>query len=187
MARVHHRDNIGKQAFNAALGVATGVAVTQARKFAAQAASTALAADWFEAIKAEHQFIRAQFKKLLSADEKDVLGRTRLLRTLEQALTKHAFEEEMTIYPALRFMGRPHDAGGLEKDHADVRAALYALNVMEHGHSKWIERARAFEADVQRHMLEEERSIFPAFHAQLSRANNARLSRMLHKRGLKLA
>ena len=48
-------------------------------------------------------------------------------------------------------------------------------------------RARVFEADVQKHLMEEEREIFPAFHAQLSKSKNQKLSRMLHMQGMKLA
>lgn len=186
MARTHH-DGIGKQAFNAAVGVAAGMAVEHARKFASQAATTALAVDWFEAVKAEHKTIRAYFEKLLATEETDVIGRTRLLKALERTLGKHAFEEENVIYPALRMIGRPQDARALEHDHADVRAALYELNVCAHDHPKWTARARAFEAEVQTHMLEEERSIFPAFHAQLSKSKNQKLSRMLHMQGMRLA
>ncbi len=187
MARAQQHDSFGKQAFNAAVGVAAGIAVTQAKKLATQAASTAMAIDWFEAIKAEHRTIRGHFEKLLATDEKDVIARKRLLAALERSLLKHAFEEENVIYPALRMMGRPQDARGLEHDHADVRAFLYELNTTALDHAKWIERARVFEADVQKHLLEEEREIFPAFHAQLSKSKNQKLSRMLHVQGMKLA
>ncbi|MES1202982.1 MAG: hemerythrin domain-containing protein [Pseudomonadota bacterium] len=186
MARAQN-DGIGKQALNAAVGVAAGMAIVQAKKFAAQAASTAMAAGWFEAIKAEHKTIRGNLEKLLATDEKDVIGRTRLLKALERTLGKHAFEEENVIYPALRLSGRPQDAHGLEHDHADGRAFLYELSITAYDHPKWIERARAFEADVQKHFLEEEREIFPAFHAQMSKSKNQRLSRMLHMQGMKLA
>lgn len=188
MRHAHNgHDSLGKQALNAAMGVAAGLAVAQAKKLASQAATTAMAADWFEAIKAEHKLIRAGFEKLLATEEKDVLARTRLLKALERALTKHGFEEESVIYPALRLTGRPNDARCLEHDHADVRAFLYELNITAHDHPKWLERAHAFEAAVQKHMLEEEREIFPAFHAQLSKSKNARLSRQLHVQGVKLA
>ncbi len=182
-----HTESLGKHAFNAAVGMAAGMAVVQARKFASQAATTALAVDWFEAVKAEHKTIRGYFEKLLKTEEKDVIGRTRLLKALERTLGKHAFEEENVIYPALRLIGRPQDARALEHEHADVRCALYELSVMAHDHPKWIERARLFHAEVQEHMLEEERKIFPAFHAQLSKTKNAKLSRMLHMQGMKLA
>ena len=186
MARAHNSD-IGKQALNTAVGVAAGMAIVQAKKFAAQAASTAMAVDWFDAIKAEHKTIRGYFEKLLATGETDVIERTRLLKALERTLCKHAFEEENVIYPALRLCGRPQDAHGLEHDHADVRTCLYELSITAHDHPKWIERARAFEADVQQHMLGEEREVFPAFHAQLSKSKNQRLSRMLHMQGMKLA
>src|SRR5262245_44019855 len=128
MARAQHHDSIGKQAFNAAVGVAAGIAVTQAKKLACQAATTALAVDWFEAIKAEHKPIRGYFDTLLATEQKDVINRKRLLASRERTLMKHAFEEENVVYPALRMIGRPQDARGLEHDHADVRAFLYELN-----------------------------------------------------------
>jgi hemerythrin superfamily protein len=180
-------ESLGKHAFNAAIGMAAGMAVVQAKKFASQAATTALAVDWFEAVKHEHKIIRCYFEKLLATDEKDVIGRTRLLKALERTLGKHAFEEENVIYPALRMVGRPQDARALEHEHADMRCALYELSVTAHDHPKWIERARSFEAEVQEHMLDEEQKIFPAFHAQMSKAKNAKLSRMLHMQGMKLA
>lgn len=180
-------ESLGKHAFNAAVGMAAGMAVVQAKKFASQAATTALAVDWFEAVKHEHKNIRGYFEKLLATDEKDVIGRTRLLKALARTLGKHGFEEENVIYPALRMIGRPQDAKALEHEHADVRAALYELEICAHDHPKWIERARIFEAEVQEHMREEEQKIFPAFHAQLSKTKNAKLSRMLHMQGMKLA
>jgi hemerythrin superfamily protein len=187
MARTQQHGSIGKQAFNTAVGVAAGIAVTQVKKMATQAASTAMAIDWFEAIKAEHKTIRGYFDRLLATGEKDIIERKRLLNALDRTLGKHAFEEENVIYPALRMMGRPQDARELEHDHADVRAFLYELNITALDHAKWIERARAFEADVQKHLLEEEREIFPAFHAQMSKSKNQKLSRMLHMQGMRLA
>lgn len=170
----------------AALGLLAGLALNGLRKVSVQGAE-ALNGDWLDIVKAEHQAVDGLFDGLLATTESQKVKRTFLLSRLSHALGKHALQEEMAIYPALKEANGDGRALHLYEDHAQIKMFIHELNDIAKDDPLWIERARAFRDHVERHVREEEDEIYPAFHARMSSQQNKRLTLGLHKEGLKLA
>ncbi len=101
----------------AVAGAAAGFVANFGRKFLVQSITSA-AGDWFDALKAEHKLTLAVFDKLQATDNSQAGLRSELLAKLKFALSKHAIEEEMVIYPALRDAHVDGMAKHLYADHA---------------------------------------------------------------------
>ncbi len=170
----------------AAAGVVTGLAANLARKAVVQAPS-ALAGDWFEALKAEHRMALTLFDALQATGDRATAKRSILLAELKHALGKHAFTEENVIYPALRAWGDKADADKLNHDHGYVKQYLYDLEAMDKDAPDFLEQVAAFRADLEAHIHEEESAIFPPLHASLGEAGNARVTALSNKEAFKLA
>lgn len=168
-----------------AAGFVAGLAATQARKAVAQAPALA-AGDWAEALKAEHRLVEALFDRLLATPDGHAGKRQALLAKIAHALTRHAVEEETTVYPALKAID-PERARHLFEDHAEIKTFLHELKGADAGAAAWLERARAFQACVRHHVREEEDEVFPFFHARMTDAENARLTRALTREGFRIA
>src|SRR5689334_5139072 len=104
-------DNASRSAFSwgagagpvvaAALGGAMiGFAANFGRKAVIQGLASA-AGDWDEMLAAEHDATLAIFDKMLATDESQTFKRRMLLTKLCYSIDKHAYEEEMVVYPAL--------------------------------------------------------------------------------------
>lgn len=167
---------------SALAGLAIGMIATVTRKAAMQA-PTALAPDWTEGLAREHKAVLALFDRLEATERSQTGKRTALLAKIKLALTKHAVEEENVVYPALREAGEESAADGLSDDHAAVKHYLYRLTMMEADSPEYMKTVRAFRADIEKHMKEEERELFPRLKAKLDEAANKRLSAMVNKEG----
>jgi|GEM_PF-1036000 len=170
----------------AALGALAGLAFGVVRKAAVQG-TEAMAGDWLAVLKAEHQLVDKLFEALLATNERQKVRRTLLVSRIAHALSKHAYQEEMVVYPSLKEATGDGRAMHLYEDHARIKIFLHDLNEIAKDDPLWIERARAFHAFVADHVREEEDVIYPAFHGQLSPQQNRRLTISLHKEGVKLA
>lgn len=170
----------------AAAGLATGLAANFGRKALVQAPS-ALAGDWFEALKTEHALALALFDRLQETGSEDSGKRTTLLTQLKHALGKHAFTEENVIYPALRVSGDIEHADGLNHDHGYVKQNLYDLEEMDNDAPGFLAKVASFRAELEKHISEEENLIFPPLHAALGEDGNAKLTAQANKEGFKLA
>lgn len=170
----------------AAAGVAVGVAAMIGRKAAVQA-PTALAGDWDVALAAEHKAVIKIFDVLEETTAKNTTKRTLMLAKLKHALAKHALQEENTIYPALRDAGKIEEADGLNKDHGYVKQYLYELENCPKDSDTFLSILRRFRTDLEKHVREEEDSLFPGLKAQLSPEANKKLTFAMNKEGFKLA
>ena len=170
----------------AAVGVAAGLAANIGRKAAVQAPS-ALAGDWFEAIKGEHAATLLLFDAMEKTTEKNTTKRSMLLMQLKHALGKHAFMEENVVYPALREAGDAEDADELNHEHGYVKQYLYELTNLDKSSPMFLDKLAAFRKDIEKHIREEEQEIFPAFHARLSAAKNKAITTAANKEAFKLA
>ena len=170
----------------AAAGVAVGVAAMFGRKFAVQA-PTALAGDWDQALKAEHEATLTVFDKLEASDSTQTTKRTMLLAHLKHALGKHAFQEENTVYPMLRDNGQTEEADELNGEHGYVKQYLHDLEMMPKDSPMFLSKLADFRRDIEDHMRDEEGRIFPALKAKLSAEENKKLTVAMNKEGLKLA
>lgn len=170
----------------AVAGAAVGLAANVGRKLFMQMTSGATGT-WAEALKTEHDLARAIFDKLEATTEDDTVTRGALLAKLKYALTKHAVEEEMVIYPALRHAGRTAEADELNAEHGYVKTFLYELETLPNDDPQWIAKVRQFRTMIEEHMREEETEIFPGLEAQLPEERNAELTAMMNKEGFKVA
>lgn len=170
----------------AAVGLVAGLAANIGRKAAVQAPS-ALAGDWFEAIKAEHKATLLLFDAMQKTNDTQTTKRATLLMQLKHALGKHAFMEENVVYPALREAGDPEDADKLNHEHGYVKQYLYELTNLDKGSPLFLDKVAAFRTAIEHHIEEEEVEIFPGFHAKLSDAKNKAITVAANKEAFKLA
>ena len=170
----------------AVAGAAIGLAANMGRKLLVQAAS-ASSGDWVETLKTEHEATLAIFGKIEATDDSQTTQRSALLAKLKYALSKHAIQEEMVVYPALRQANFASDADHLGEEHGYVKTYLYELETMRKDSPEWLARVRDFRSMIHSHMREEEDDIFPTFRARLSDDQNAKITTMMNKEGFKFA
>jgi hemerythrin superfamily protein len=170
----------------AALGFVVGVAALGVRKVAMQA-TTAVAGDWFAALKADHKLVDALFGLLLKTGEHETAKRHLLFSKIAYALAKHQFEEEHVIYPALRDGGGAETPKHLDAEHFDMKTYVHQLLELPKDDPRWIKKVASLHHLLQAHVREEEEIVFPALHDRLSSKENAHLTRAMHREGIKLA
>ena len=179
-------NNAGVLVGAAVAGAAVGLAANVGRKLFVQFTSAA-AGDWAEALRVEHEMTKVIFDKIELTDDSQTTMRSHLLAKLKYALSKHAIQEEMVVYPALRQHGEESDADELNADHGYVKTYLYELENMAKDDPLWLARVRDFRAMIEEHMREEEDDVFPRLRSQLSEDENAKLTAAMNKEGFKFA
>lgn len=178
--------NAGVLAGAVAAGAALGLAANYGRKLLVQAAS-ASTGDWVDALATEHKLALAIFDKIEATDDSQTTQRSALLAKLKYALSKHATQEEMVVYPALRQANFASDADHLGEEHGYVKTYLYELETMPKDSPEWLARVRDFRSMIESHMREEEDDVFPTFRARMSDDQNAKITAMMNKEGFKFA
>ena len=167
-------------------GAAVGIAANYGRKFVTQAMS-GVSGDWDEVLATEHDMALAIFDKMLATDASQTWKRGMLLMQLTHALDKHAHEEEMVVYPALREAGQATEADQLNGEHGYIKTFLYELGQMGPEASNWLEKVREFRALVAEHAKMEEEEVFPAFKRSLDEEQNAKITSLVNKDGFWMA
>jgi hemerythrin superfamily protein len=87
----------------------------------------------------------------------------------------------------MRDAGDAESADHLNNDHGYVKQYLYDLTQMPKDSPAWIAKVRQFRTDVEKHIREEEDTLFPQLKAKLSAEKNKALTAAMNKEGLKLA
>ena len=167
-------------------GVAIGLAANYGRKALVQGLEAATG-DWDEILSAEHDAALAIFDKMLATDESQTFKRKMLLMKLTHALDKHAHQEEMVVYPALREANETVDADHLEGEHGYIKTFIYELNEMGPESATWLEKVREFRALVSKHAHMEEEETFPRFKQALDEDQNARVTSLVNRDGFWMA
>jgi hemerythrin superfamily protein len=167
-------------------GVAIGFAANYGRKALMQGMEAA-AGDWDEILAAEHDMALAIFDKMLATDQTQTFKRKMLLMKLTHALDKHAHQEEMVVYPALREDDDAVDADHLENEHGYIKTFIYELNEMGADSPNWLEKVREFRDLVSRHAHMEEEQVFPSFKKDMSPEQNARITSLVNRDGFWMA
>ena len=175
----------GVLAAAAVAGAAVGLAANYGRRMLVQGIGTT--GDWFDVLKAEHEAALAIFERLEATSDEQTWVRAHLLTKLKHALDKHAHEEENVVYPALREANSAHDADLLNSEHGYVKTYIYELETMANDGPEWLARVRDFRTMIREHMRMEEEEVFPKFRDTLTEEQNAKITAMMHKEGLKLA
>jgi hemerythrin superfamily protein len=163
-------------------GAAIGFAANFGRKFITQAVS-GISGDWDEVLATEHDMTLAVFDKMLATDSTQTWKRSMLLMQLTHALDKHAHEEEMVVYPALRDADQAIEADQLNSEHGYIKTFLYDLGQMGPEAPNWLEKVREFRALVAEHAKMEEEQVFPAFKRGMDEEQNAKITALVNKDG----
>ena len=185
MLTLKHQDN-RSLALGAAAGLAVGLAANVMRKVVVHA-PTLSAGRWDEALLAEHKATRVLLDQIVRTTEAQTTRRTMLLNQLKHALAKHAFEEENAVYPALRDHAQTEAADHFNHDHGYVKQYLYELTLMPRDDPGWLPTVREFRMTLEKHMHEEEDTIFPQLCRSLSAEENRSLTAAMNKEGLAVA
>ena len=173
--------------FGAALaGAAIGFAANYGRKFMMQGLEAA-AGDWDEILAAEHDMALAIFDKMLATDDTQTWKRSMLLMKLTHALDKHAHQEEMVVYPALREANMAVNADELEGEHGYIKTFIYELKNMGPDGPAWLDKVREFRALVSKHAKMEEEEVFPAFKRDMSPEQNDKVTGLVNADGFWMA
>ena len=167
-------------------GVAIGMAANYGRKFIMQGME-ASAGDWDEILPAEHDMALTIFDKMLATDETQTFKRKMLLMKLTHALDKHAHQEEMVVYPALREANEAADADHLEGEHGYIKTFIFELNEMGPEAPNWLEKVREFRQLVSSHAHMEEEQVFPRFKADMDEEQNAHITSLVNRDGFWMA
>jgi hemerythrin superfamily protein len=175
-------DNAGPIVAAGLAGAAVGFAANYGRKFLMQSME-AQAGDWDEILANEHDLALTIFDKMLATDETQTFKRKMLLMKLTHALDKHAHQEEMVVYPALREANETGTADGLESEHGYVKTFLYELGQMEPDAPDWLEKVREFRQLVSEHAHMEEEEVFPRFKRGMSAEQNDKITTLVNKDG----
>ena len=179
-------ENAGPLLGAALAGAAIGFAANYGRKALMQGMEAA-AGDWDEILAAEHDMALAIFDKMLATDESQSFKRKMLLMKLTHALDKHAHQEEMVVYPALREANEMADADHLESEHGYIKTFIYELNEMGADAPTWLEKVREFRQLVSEHAHMEEEEVFPSFKQGMSEEQNARITSLVNRDGFWMA
>jgi len=163
-------------------GAAIGIAANYGRKFITQAVS-GVTGDWDEILTTEHKMTLAVFDKMLATDASQTWKRSMMLMQLTHMLDKHAHEEEMVVYPALREADQVVEADQLNGEHGYIKTFIYELGQMEADDSSWLETVREFRQLVAEHARMEEDEVFPAFKRGLTEEQNAKITALVNKDG----
>lgn len=179
-------DNAGPLIGAALAGAAIGFAANYGRKFMIQGLEAA-AGDWDAILAAEHEVALGIFDKMLETDETQTWKRSMLLMKLTHALDKHAHQEEMVVYPALREANMAVNADELEGEHGYIKTFIYELKNMGPEGPNWLEKVREFRALVSKHAHMEEEEVFPAFKKNMTDEQNAKVTGLVNADGFWMA
>jgi len=179
-------DNAGPLLGAALAGAAIGFAANYGRKFMMQGLE-ATAGDWDDILAAEHELALGIFDKMLATDQTQTWKRSMLLMKLTHALDKHAHQEEMVVYPALREANMAVDADQLEGEHGYIKTFIYELKNMGPSSPNWLEKVREFRALVSKHAHMEEEEVFPAFKQNMTDEQNKKVTGLVNADGFWMA
>lgn len=178
--------SLGLIAGATAAGAGLAVLALIGRKAAVQAPAL-MAGDWRDALVAEHKAALKLFDAIQATDSSNTVKRTLLLKQLKHALSKHALEEEMVIYPALRDIGEQAGADELTKEHGYVKQFLYDLDNMPKDSPEWLVKVGRFRSEIEEHIRDEEDRLFPRLHGALGDEKNKAVTAQMNREGFKLA
>jgi hemerythrin superfamily protein len=167
-------------------GAAIGFAANYGRKLIMQGMEATIG-DWDEILATEHDMALAIFDKMLATDQTQTFKRKMLLMKLTHALDKHAHQEEMVVYPALRDANEAVSADQLEGEHGYIKTFIYELNQMGPDGTNWLEKVREFRDLVSRHAHMEEEEVFPRFKQAMTEEQNARVTSLVNRDGFWMA
>jgi hemerythrin superfamily protein len=167
-------------------GAAIGLAANFGRKAIIQGMEASIG-DWDEILSAEHDETLAIFDKMLATDDSQTFKRRMLMTKLCYGLDKHAYQEEMVVYPALRGANEIADADHLESEHGYIKTFIYELGEMGPESPNWLDKVREFRRLVSEHARMEEEEVFPRFKREMDDEQNAHVTKLVNRDGFWMA
>ena len=167
-------------------GAAIGFAANYGRKAILQGMQASIG-DWDEILAVEHDETLALFDKMLATDGTQTFKRRMLMTRLCYGIDKHAYQEEMVVYPALREANETANADHLEGEHGYIKTFIYELGEMGPDSPTWLQKVREFRDLVSRHAHMEEDEVFPAFKKGMSEEQNAHVTSLVNRDGFWMA
>jgi hemerythrin superfamily protein len=167
-------------------GAAIGLAANFGRKAIIQGMEASIG-DWDEILAAEHDETLAIFDKMLATDDSQTFKRRMLMTKLCYGLDKHAYQEEMVVYPALRGANEIADADHLESEHGYIKTFIYELGEMGPESPNWLDKVREFRRLVSEHARMEEEEVFPRFKREMDDEQNAHITKLVNRDGFWMA
>ena len=126
--------------------------------------------DPFLLLEADHRRFEALLKEGEETSSRAVKRRTQILNALIERLTLHELIEEKVLYPALEPYPETREIvlEGVEEHHvADV--VVTELRRLAKDDEKWAAKFKVLKENIEHHIQEEERVMFPAARTRLSR------------------
>lgn len=163
-------------------GAAIGLAANYGRKALIQGMEASIG-DWDEILAAEHDEALALFDKMLATDETQTFKRRMLMTKLCYGIDKHAYQEEMVVYPALRGANEVADADHLESEHGYIKTFIFELGEMGPNSSGWLEKVREFRQLFSEHARMEEEQVYPRFKREMDEDQNAHITNLVNRDG----
>ena len=170
-----------------AAGAAIGIGANWARKFLQQKSESMMAGgEWDQILALEHKAVLVKFDLLLATDDSDTGKRASLVKIIHYALNKHDHQEEQVVYPALREANETVDADHLEHEHGYVKTFLYRLENMAKDSPEFLPTVREFRDLISEHAKMEEEQVYPRFKESLDDKQNAKITMLMNKEGMKM-
>ncbi len=169
----------------AAIGVMAGLALSRTRRTAMKAVM-ALTGDWERQLKAEHAVVKRLLKAMAESEPGEAVKRTTLLASVDEALTRHALEEEKVIYPALKSAGAEEATELLYADHAQLKTRIRELQEVSAEDPLWVESAKTLRRLFQTHVRAEEQ-LFPLLHDLGDKPRNRALTGQMRREGARVS
>ena len=121
-------------------------------------------------LEADHRQFEALFKEGADTTERAVKGRTEVLNKLTKGLTVHEAIEEKILYPALEPHAEAHDLV-LEsfQEHHVADILIKELHQLKKDDEKWGAKFKVLQENIEHHITEEERKMFPVARGVLAR------------------
>lgn len=123
----------------------------------------------FQLLKKDHQKAAELMQKLMDQGEEAGDEQDQLFAELKDELEMHAEIEEQVFYPALE---KPKETAPLikeaKKEHGAVKKLLKKMEEMDTGTKEWTEALKKLHEDVEHHVQEEEKELFPQAEKVLS-------------------
>lgn len=119
----------------------------------------------------QHREVEELFRQIEGADAED--GRAAILRTIADGLAIHAAIEEHHLYAAARPKLVDDALGGIIDDHRGIKRILSDIVDVSVGDPEFEAKLRALRDEVERHVSNEERKLFPKLRRLFSAAELA--------------
>jgi hemerythrin-like domain-containing protein len=132
-------------------------------------------------LKQDHAAVRALFRRFERAGARATKTREELAAQIVEELSRHAAIEEQLFYPAVRETFPADEEYVLEalEEHHAAKLLLAEIDRLPATHERFRAKMMVLIESVERHISEEEHTVFPQLRRKLGRARLTELGRAL--------